>query len=135
MSTRRIRAAHQEPDDVQVTSELSSPAQAGDPVTTDLTGGDYWMPACAGMTAERMPEREGNARGTTMAIRRKATKAATRAAMKKTAARKAAGKKVVKLKPKPAGKRAAANGGLPKPSTRPYGQAGKALGGVRVLDF
>ncbi len=70
-----------------------------------------------------------------MATRRKATKAATRAAMKKTAARKAAGKKVMKLKPKPAGKRAAANGGLPKPSTRPYGQAGKALDGVRILDF
>jgi formyl-CoA transferase len=26
-------------------------------------------------------------------------------------------------------------GGLPKPSSRPYGQAGKALEGVRVLDF
>ncbi len=46
---------------------------------------------------------------------------------------KAASKKVVKLK----SKRAAAKPGneLPKPSTRPWGQAGKALDGVRVLDF
>src|SRR5947199_6476647 len=48
---------------------------------------------------------------------------------------KAASKKVVKLKAKkPAAKNAVANG-LPKPSTKPWGQAGKALGGVRVLDF
>jgi formyl-CoA transferase len=48
---------------------------------------------------------------------------------------KAAAKKVVKLKAKkPAAKKAAANG-LPKPSSKPYGQAGKALDGVRVLDF
>jgi formyl-CoA transferase len=48
---------------------------------------------------------------------------------------KAAAKKVVKLKAKkPAANRAAANG-LPKPSSKPYGQAGKALDGVRVLDF
>jgi formyl-CoA transferase len=46
---------------------------------------------------------------------------------------KAASKKVVKLKAKkPAAK--AANG-LPKPSTKPWGQAGKALDGVRILDF
>jgi formyl-CoA transferase len=44
-----------------------------------------------------------------------------------------ASKKVVKLKSK---SRAANTGnGLPKPSTRPWGQAGKALDGVRVLDF
>src|SRR5262245_5478653 len=48
---------------------------------------------------------------------------------------KAATKKVVKLKAKkPAAKKAVANG-LPKPSTRPWGQAGKALDGVRILDF
>ncbi len=48
------------------------------------------------------------------------------------AARKAApkSKKVVKLVAKKA------NGnGLPKPSSKPYGQAGKALEGVRILDF
>jgi formyl-CoA transferase len=48
---------------------------------------------------------------------------------------KAASKKVVKLKAKkPAAKKAVANG-LPKPSTKPYGEAGKALDGVRILDF
>ena len=48
---------------------------------------------------------------------------------------KAASKKVVKLKAKkPAAKKAAANG-LPKPSTKPWGAAGKALDGVRILDF
>ena len=48
---------------------------------------------------------------------------------------KAAAKKVVKLKAKkPAAKKAVANR-LPKPSSKPYGQAGKALDGVRILDF
>src|SRR4249920_2339158 len=48
---------------------------------------------------------------------------------------KAAAKKVVKLKAKkPAAKKVVANG-LPKPSSKPYGQAGKALDGVRILDF
>src|ERR1043165_3708506 len=48
------------------------------------------------------------------------------------AARKAApkSKKVVKL----VAKKAIGNG-LPKPSSKPYGQAGKALEGVRILDF
>jgi formyl-CoA transferase len=37
---------------------------------------------------------------------------------------------------KPASVRAKANGsGLPKPSSKPYGQAGKALEGVKILDF
>jgi formyl-CoA transferase len=44
-----------------------------------------------------------------------------------------AAKNVVKLRSKkPAAKTA---GALPKPSTKPWGQAGKALDGVRVLDF
>jgi formyl-CoA transferase len=48
---------------------------------------------------------------------------------------KAAAKKVVKLKSKkPAAKKAVSNG-LPRPSAKPWGQAGKALDGVRVLDF
>jgi formyl-CoA transferase len=42
---------------------------------------------------------------------------------------KTAAKKVVKLKSKKSGN------GLPRPSTRPWGQAGKALEGVRILDF
>jgi formyl-CoA transferase len=48
---------------------------------------------------------------------------------------KAAAKKVVKLKAKkPAARKIVANG-LPKPSSKPFGQAGKALEGVRILDF
>src|ERR687888_711808 len=47
---------------------------------------------------------------------------------------KPATKKVVKLKSKKPVKAAAANG-LPKPSTKPWGQAGKALDGIKVLDF
>src|SRR3954447_1779343 len=49
-----------------------------------------------------------------------------RKATKKTAAK---SKKVVKLVAKSNGN------GAPKPSTKPFGQAGKALDGVRVLDF
>jgi formyl-CoA transferase len=63
-----------------------------------------------------------------MATRKKAKAAKPRAMAKKSA------KKVVTLKA--AKKPAAKNGnGLPRPSTRPYGQAGKALEGVRILDF
>ena len=69
-----------------------------------------------------------------MATRKKTAKARTKAAAKKSA------KKVVKLKvsKKPAAKKAArpANGnGLPRPSAKPWGQAGRALQGVRILDF
>jgi formyl-CoA transferase len=67
-----------------------------------------------------------------MAARKKAKATKAKAAVKKAA------KKVVKLKAKkPAAKPAAAkNGnGIPKPSTKPYGQAGKALEGVKILDF
>src|SRR5262249_51244203 len=49
---------------------------------------------------------------------------------------KAASKKVVKLKAKkPVAKAKAAANGLPRPSTKPWGQAGRALDGVRILDF
>jgi formyl-CoA transferase len=44
-----------------------------------------------------------------------------------------ASKKVVKLRSKKPAK--AASNGLPKPSSKPYGQAGKALEGVKILDF
>jgi len=53
---------------------------------------------------------------------------------------KAAAKRVVKLKSKkpaarkPAAKKPVSNG-LPRPSSKPWGQAGKALDGVRILDF
>src|SRR5579863_8907569 len=64
-----------------------------------------------------------------MATGKKAAKAKT----KKPA------KKVVKLKAlkkakKPAAKTANGNG-LPRPSTKPFGQAGRALEGVKILDF
>jgi formyl-CoA transferase len=65
-----------------------------------------------------------------------ATKKKRKPGKSRTAAKKSA-KKVVKLAKLAAKKPAArANGnGLPRPSAKPYGQAGKALDGVRVLDF
>src|SRR5215467_9450141 len=53
----------------------------------------------------------------------------------RTAVKKSAGKKVVKLKAKKAAVKAGAANGLPRPSAKPWGQAGKALDGVRILDF
>jgi formyl-CoA transferase len=51
----------------------------------------------------------------------------------------AASRKVVKLRSKNAAKNAAkkanGNGHLPRPSSKAWGQAGKALTGVRILDF
>ena len=44
-----------------------------------------------------------------------------------------ASKKIVKLKSRKTA--ASASDGFPKPSTKPWGQAGRALDGVRVLDF
>jgi formyl-CoA transferase len=65
-----------------------------------------------------------------MATRKKAAKAKTKAASKKSV------KKVVRLK---AGKRPAARpaigNSLPRPSSKPWGQAGLALQGVKILDF
>jgi formyl-CoA transferase len=48
---------------------------------------------------------------------------------------KAASKKVVTLKGKKTAAKRIAGNGLPRPSTKPWGQAGKALDGVRILDF
>src|SRR5262245_34328862 len=60
----------------------------------------------------------------------------TKAAKAKTKAKsKAAAKKVVKLKAKKPVANSAAGNGLPKPSAKPWGQAGKALDGIKVLDF
>jgi len=57
---------------------------------------------------------------------------ATKKKVKKAkAAKPAAKKKVVKL----AAKKNGASNGLPKPSTKAWGQAGKALEGVKILDF
>jgi formyl-CoA transferase len=68
-----------------------------------------------------------------MATRKKVAKAKSKvkAARAKSAAKKSA-KKVVKLKVK---KPAAKGNGLPRPSTKAWGQAGRALEGVKILDF
>jgi formyl-CoA transferase len=58
---------------------------------------------------------------------RKKSKSRTRAAGKKSA------KKLVRLAPRR--KTAAPANSLPRPSTRPWGAAGKALDGVRILDL
>jgi len=58
---------------------------------------------------------------------RKKSKSRTKAATRKSA------KRVVKLAPKK--KAAASTHGLPRPSTKPWGAAGKALEGVRILDL
>ena len=52
----------------------------------------------------------------------------------KSAARKSAKKTVKVAAKKPAAKSANGNG-LPRPSSMPWGQAGRALDGVRILDF
>ncbi|TMJ05400.1 MAG: formyl-CoA transferase [Alphaproteobacteria bacterium] len=64
---------------------------------------------------------------------KKAAKPARKVA-KKTAAK---SKKIVRLAPekKLTAKKATNGNGLPKPSSKPFGQAGKALDGVRILDF
>ena len=55
---------------------------------------------------------------------------------KAKAASKKRARKVVKLAArKPAAKKANGNGQLPRPSSKPFGQDGKALTGVRILDF
>src|SRR5882757_6958623 len=63
------------------------------------------------------------------------TKKAKKSKVKAKAKSKAATRKVVKLKSKKPAARKAVSNGLPRPSTKPYGQAGKALDGVRILDF
>src|SRR4029453_15540278 len=63
-----------------------------------------------------------------------ATKKSRKTKAKGKVKSKTAAKKVVKLKSKKPAKAAASNS-LPRPSTKPWGQAGKALDGVRILDF
>ena len=59
------------------------------------------------------------------------------ASRKKAKTKAAARKKPAATTKRPAAKKqsAAASGGLPKPSSKPWGKAGKALDGVRILDF
>ena len=64
-----------------------------------------------------------------MATRKKAKPAKAKAKSK------AASKKVVKLKSKKPAAKSANGNGLPRPSSKPYGQAGRALDGVKILDF
>jgi formyl-CoA transferase len=76
-----------------------------------------------------------------MATRKKAAKAKSKAAAKKAvtkkpvkAAAKKSAKKVVKLAAKKSAVKTNGNG-HPRPSTKPWGQAGRALEGVKILDF
>jgi formyl-CoA transferase len=60
-----------------------------------------------------------------------AKKASKKSKAKKSAPRRAVKRASVKAKKNGAAK----NGALPRPSSKPFGQAGKALEGVRILDF
>jgi len=66
---------------------------------------------------------------------KKATKPAKKSAKKVVKAAATKSKKVVKLAPKKAVAAKHNGNGLPRPSGKPFGQAGKALDGVRILDF
>jgi formyl-CoA transferase len=66
-----------------------------------------------------------------MAPRKKAARAKSSAAKARTLARKSP-KKVVRLK---VAKSTAKTSGQPRPSTKPWGRAGRALDGVKILDF
>ena len=65
---------------------------------------------------------------------KKPVRARSKPAAKKAAAKRSSAK-VIKLKPKMAAKKSGKKSALPKPSKKPFGQAGKALDGVRILDF
>src|SRR5579863_7577716 len=63
-----------------------------------------------------------------MATRKKVAKAKFKAAAKST-------KKIVKLKAKKPAAKSASRNAFPRPSAKPWGEAGRALDGVRILDF
>src|SRR6202050_5192236 len=65
---------------------------------------------------------------------KKKTKAKSKASVKKPAVKKAA-EKVVQLKAKKPVAHAAASNGQPRPSAKPWGAAGRALDGIKILDF
>src|SRR5580704_17080829 len=72
-----------------------------------------------------------------MASKKKA-KAKSKAAVKKPAAKKSAkrvSEKVAPLKAKKPAAKAVNGNGMPRPSSKPFGQAGRALEGVKILDF
>jgi len=64
-----------------------------------------------------------------MATRKKAAKAKSKASAKKST------KKVVKLRAKKTAAKSASRIAAPRPSAKPWGEAGRALDGVRILDF
>lgn len=73
-----------------------------------------------------------------MAKKKQKAKAKSKSAAKKPArkvARAAAKPAAKKASAKPAVKKANGNGAYPKPSSKPFGMDGKALQGVRILDF
>jgi formyl-CoA transferase len=90
-----------------------------------------------------MAPRKAKAKTKVQAKSKAASKTAAKKAVKKAAAKKPVAKSAAKQPPvkaavKPAAKKPAPqNGvaGLPPPSTAPFGKAGKALDGVRILDF
>jgi formyl-CoA transferase len=65
-----------------------------------------------------------------MASRKQASRKVAKTKSKAKPSAKAAAKKVVKLV-----KKSANGNGLPRPSSKPWGHAGKALEGVKILDF
>jgi formyl-CoA transferase len=64
-----------------------------------------------------------------------AKKPAAKNKVKKAASKKAAPKKTAARKPKLAAVKKNGASALPRPSNRPHGEAGRALDGVRILDF
>ncbi len=64
-----------------------------------------------------------------------AKKPAAKNKVKKAASKKAALKKTAARKPKLAAVKKNGASALPRPSNRPHGEAGRALDGVRILDF
>ncbi|MGD0420898.1 MAG: formyl-CoA transferase [Xanthobacteraceae bacterium] len=64
-----------------------------------------------------------------MAVKMKAKKAKSKPAAKKST------RKIARLNAKRPAAKAVVKNGLPRPSAKPWGQAGRALEGVRILDF
>src|SRR5580693_3387266 len=70
----------------------------------------------------------------TKSTKRKPAKAAAKKPAKKMV-KKSVKKPAKAAKPRAGGKSAATGQALPRPSSKPWGQAGRALEGVRILDF
>jgi formyl-CoA transferase len=72
-----------------------------------------------------------------MAMRKKVAKAKAKPAAKQSGKKstKKSANKIMKLRAKKPRQKTAATNGLPRPSSMPWGEAGRALDGVRILDF